>query len=158
VVASGVAAASALSSRTQLIAARDQANAAIDAANSGDPEKAMELFAQAEREFAAADDRLGSVINVPSLAVPVVGSNMHAARELTRVGLELSQAGRQLTEQINSDQLHLVDGRIPLDLVADVAPELDDAARLLVKSKASIDRVPRTYLMGELHDGVDQLR
>lgn len=158
VVASAIAAASAFSTRTKLLAARDRANAAIHAANEGDSARAMTLFAEAERDFAAADDRLGSIVNVPSLIVPVVGSNMHAARELTRVGLELSRAGHDLTEQINSDQLHLVDGRIPLDSVAEVAPELDDAARILARSKKAIDDLPRSYLVGELKDGVHQLR
>ena len=157
VVASAAAAASGLSSRTKLIAARDAANKAVVAATNGDSQRAEELFALAERDFAAADASLGSVVNLPSLVVPVVGSNMHAARELTRVGLNLSRAGQDLTQQINSDDLHLVDGRIPLESVAAIAPQLTNASDLLASSKTAIDGLDRGYLVGEMKDGIRQL-
>jgi UDP-N-acetylmuramyl pentapeptide phosphotransferase/UDP-N-acetylglucosamine-1-phosphate transferase len=158
VLASGVAAASALTSRTRLLAARDAASAAIRAASDGKSAQALVLFARAEREFAAADDRLGSFLNVPSLVIPVVGSNMHAARELTRVGLELSRAGHELTQKINSDELRVVDGRIPLDRVAAIAPDLDDAAEILTESADAVDSIARSYLVSEVRSGINQLR
>ena len=70
---------------------------AITAARNGDSARATQLFDQAERNFAAADDRLGSIVNVPSLVVPVVGSNMHAARELAKVGLALSRSSTSIS-------------------------------------------------------------
>ncbi|MFA5882565.1 MAG: DUF4012 domain-containing protein [Acidimicrobiia bacterium] len=157
VVASVAAAASAFSSRTKLLIARDAANDAIVAATNGDSQRAEELFAVAEREFAAADRSLGSVVNLPSLVVPVVGSNMHAARELTRVGLNLARAGQDLTQQINSDDLHLVDGRVPLESVARIAPQLSNASEILASSKAAIEDLPRGYLVGEMKDGIREL-
>lgn len=158
VVASGIAAVSAIETRTKVLAARDYAEAAITAARDGDSERAVELFTQAEANFTAADDKLGSILNVPSLVVPVVGSNVYAARELTRVGLDLSRAGRQLTQDINADDLRLVDGRVPLASVASIAPQLDDAASLLRASSSKIDGLSRAFLVGELDRGVRDLR
>ncbi len=158
VAASGVAAISALAARGRLLAARSAAESALVAARNGDSARAVELFDQAEAGFRAADARLGSPINVPSLAVPVVGANMHAARRLTRVGTDLSRAGRRLTEQINADDLRLVDGRVPLETVARIAPELDAAAATMAASSAAIDELDRTFLVGPLERGVRELR
>ncbi len=158
IAASAVAAVSALSTRRDILRARDYAQAAITAARNGDSARAVGLFEQAERDFASADDRLGSVVNVPSLVVPVVGSNMHAARELARVGRELSDAGRRLTEDVNADELRLVDGRVPLENVATIAPELDDAAAVLRSSSATIDGINRSFLVSQLDTAVRDLR
>ena len=157
VIASGVAAASALSSRRKLLVARDAATQAIAAANRGDSQRAEQLFAVAERNFAAADQSLGSITNVPSLVVPVVGSNMHAARELTRIGLDLSRAGQDLTRQVNSEGLHLVEGRVPLEKVTAIAPQLASASDLLESSKAAIDDLERGYLVGQMKTGIREL-
>lgn len=157
-LAAVAAAASAYSSRSRILRARDAVNAAIVAARNGEPEQAAALFAEAERDFVAADDRLGSVVNVPSLVVPVLGSNMHAARELARIGVDLSRAGRALTAKINADSMRFVDGRVPLETVAAVTPDLDEAARLLAKSNARLRDVETGYLLDELADGIAELR
>lgn len=158
VVVSAVAAVAAYSSRSRVLAGRDRANAAIAAAREGNPERAAELFAQAERDFAAAHDRLGSLVNAPSLVVPVVGSNLHAARELSRIGVDLSRAGRAIAENVKSDQLRFVNGRVPLENVAVVAPQLESAARVLGSSKDSLNRIRTGYLVGEMKDGITELR
>jgi UDP-N-acetylmuramyl pentapeptide phosphotransferase/UDP-N-acetylglucosamine-1-phosphate transferase len=158
VAATSVAAVSAAAARRDLLDARNAAEAAIVAARGGDSARAVELFGTAETKFRAADTRLGSPLNLPSLAVPVVGSNVHAARRMTEVGIDLSQAGRRLAEQVNADDLRFVDGRVPLETVARIAPELDAAAGVMAASAGAIDALDRTFLVGPLDQGVRDLR
>jgi len=158
VLAAVPAAATAFSSRSDMLAARDNASAAARAARDGDSARAAALFAEAERQFTAARDRLGSVVNVPSLVVPVLGSNVYAARELSRLGVDLSRSGRELAEQVNSDQLRFVNGRVPLENVAAAAPSFDRAARTLEASKADLAAIPTSYLVSQVKDGLRKVR
>lgn len=158
ILAAVPAAATALASRSKMIAARDYASAALSASRDGDADRAAALFTQAEEQFREARDRLGSVVNVPSLVVPVLGSNMHAVRELSRLGVELSRTGRELTQTVRSEQIRFVDGRVPLDTVEIAAPALQKAARILEASEHDIDRLRTPYLIGEVKEAVGELR
>jgi UDP-N-acetylmuramyl pentapeptide phosphotransferase/UDP-N-acetylglucosamine-1-phosphate transferase len=154
-IPAGVAA---YASRSEIDDGRDAAVAALRAARRGNTDQAAALFATAEREFESAHDRLDSPLTAPGLVVPVVGSNLDAARTMAQVGTDLARAGRQLTEQVDPDTLHFVDGRVPLETVATVTPLMEEASAILARSKADLDRVDRAYLVGQVEDGVQKLR
>lgn len=152
------AAGAAFSSRGDMLVARDKATQAVQAARDGDSARAAALFAEAEQEFTSAHDKLGSVATTPSLLVPVLGSNVHAARELSRLGIELSQAGRRLAENVQSDDLRFVDGRVPLENVAAAAPEFALAAQTLQAAEDDLAKIPKGYLVDQIHEGIHEVR
>ena len=158
VVATIPAAAAALASQAKVSSARSTATQAIRAARAGDTTRATSLFARAERDFAAADDRLSSLITAPSLLVPLVGSNVYAAQKLAHTGRELARAGIELSQGVTTEQLRFVDGRVPLDTVATVGPKLAAAARTLRESDRTLRHVRTPYLVGQLRDGLVKLR
>ncbi|MFM8305447.1 MAG: DUF4012 domain-containing protein [Actinomycetota bacterium] len=158
VLAAIPAVAAAFASRTDMVTARDKATLAVQAARDGDSQRATALFAGAEAGFAAAHDRLGSVATVPSLVVPVLGSNVHATRELSRLGVELSQAGRDLAEAVRSDDLRFVDGRVPLERVAAAAPRFDQAAKSLQAGEDDLAGLSTAFLVGPIRDGIREVR
>jgi len=152
------AAGAAFSSRSDMLAARDKATQAVQAARDGDSVRAAALFGAAEQDFTSAHDKLGGVATTPSLLVPVLGSNVHAARELSRLGIELSRAGRRLAENVKSDDLRFVDGRVPLENVAAAAPEFDMAAQTLQAGEDDLARIPKGFLVGQIHQGIHEVR
>lgn len=152
------AAGAAFSSRKDMLVARDKATQAVQAARDGDSARAAALFAEAEQGFADAHDKLGSVATAPSLLVPVLGSNVHAAREVSRLGVELSRSGRRLAENVRSDDLRFVDGRVPLENVAAAAPEFDLAAKTLAAGEADLADIPKAYLVNQIREGIHQVR
>jgi UDP-N-acetylmuramyl pentapeptide phosphotransferase/UDP-N-acetylglucosamine-1-phosphate transferase len=158
VIATIPAAAAGLASESEMSRARFLASEAIRSARAGDTDRAAELFAQAEEGFAAADHRLSGVLTAPSLVVPVVGANVDAARRLARTGRDLAAAGLDLSQGVTTEQLRVVDGRVPLDTVASVEPRLSGAARTLRRSNRTIDRVRPTYLIPKIEQTVVKLR
>jgi UDP-N-acetylmuramyl pentapeptide phosphotransferase/UDP-N-acetylglucosamine-1-phosphate transferase len=151
------AAIAAYSSRDKITAGREAAIAALRAARKGKTDVAAVLFASAERSFQDAYDQLGSPITMPSLVVPVVGSNIDAARSLARIGVDLSRAGRQLADTIDPDALRVVDGRVPLEAVAAAEPQLVEASRVLTSGKRDLDGIDTTFLVADVDEAVRKL-
>lgn len=158
VVAAVPAAAAALASRSDMLAARTKATEAVRAARNGDSQRATALFTEAEAGFSDARDRLAGVATAPSLLIPVLGSNVHAARELSRLGVELSRAGRELAEAVRSDDLRFVDGRVPLERVAAAAPRFDRAAKSLRAGEDDLADIPTQFLVGPIRTGIEDVR
>lgn len=158
VVASIPAGIAAFASRNDIVDGRKAAAAALRAARQGRSDEAAALFATAEREFSSAYDRLASPVTAPSLVIPFVGSNVDAARTVARVGADLSRAGRLLAAEVDPDSLHFVDGRVPLETVAQVTPLIDEASRVLEASREQLAGVDRAYLVGQVDEGVRKLR
>src|SRR4051794_34778343 len=151
------AAGAAYSSRKDMLAARDKATQAVEAARDGDSTRAAALFAEAEQGFSSAHDKLGSVGTLPSLLVPVLGSNVHAARELSRLGVDLSRSGRRLAENVKSDDLRFVNGRVPLENVAAAAPEFAIAAHTLQSGEDDLANIPKGFLVGQIREGIHEV-
>jgi hypothetical protein len=147
----------AVRARDKVDVGRDLARDALRAARRGEPQRAARLFAQAERVFRDVRDMVDSPLTLPALAVPVLGPNVHAARELAAIGTDLAHAGGTLTGSIDPEKLRIVDGRVPLEEVALVAPKLDDAARLLTKSRERLRDIDSGFLLAQVSDGIDKI-
>jgi UDP-N-acetylmuramyl pentapeptide phosphotransferase/UDP-N-acetylglucosamine-1-phosphate transferase len=158
IVASIPAGLAAIRVRTKVEAGRDFARSALRAARNGEPQRAAELFARAEEVFEEIKDLVDSPIVLPSLALPLVGPNVQAARQLADIGNDLAHAGRTLTESVDPEKLRVIDGRVPLEEVEVVAPKLDEAARLLARSRERLRDVDSGFLLEPVREGIDKIR
>jgi UDP-N-acetylmuramyl pentapeptide phosphotransferase/UDP-N-acetylglucosamine-1-phosphate transferase len=146
-----------IQARDLLTDGRSAANRAVNAARRGQPDVAAQRFAQAARDFGEANDKLGSPLLTPGLVVPVLGSNLHAARELSSAGLDLARAGEQLTAPVDPEKLRLRGGRIDLAEVERITPSLEEAAVLLSRTAERVDDLNTAFLIEPVRDAIDEV-
>jgi len=146
-----------IEARDSLEDGRRLAERAISAARDGEPDLAAERFAAAAEAFADASDRLHSPTVLGGLVVPVFGSNLHAARELSDAGLDLARAGEQLTGPVDPDKLRVRDGTIDLAEVRRITPSLEEAASLVAATEERVSDLPTGFLLPEVREAVDDV-
>ena len=64
----------------------------------------------------------------PASRVPFLASNVRAARTLADIGTDLANAGESLTAAVDPDALEVVDGRLPVEEVRKITPQLEHGA------------------------------
>jgi UDP-N-acetylmuramyl pentapeptide phosphotransferase/UDP-N-acetylglucosamine-1-phosphate transferase len=136
---------------------RDAAVRGLDAAREGDALTARYEFRRAALAFEDAHDQLSSPLVAGSLAVPGLAPNVRAARELAAIGGDLARTGEEVTAAVEPDRLEVVEGRIPLDEVQRIQPELADGARALDDALARVRDLDSPYLVPMVDDAVDRL-
>jgi hypothetical protein len=137
---------------------KDSAVRGLNAARDGDTITAQGAFDTAAREFRAAADKLGSPTVTPSLGVPFVAANVHAARTLAEIGTDLATTGESLAVAINPDSLDVIDGRLPIEEVAKIRPKLAAGAGALEDALVRVQGVrDDAYVVGPVHDAVVKL-
>jgi UDP-N-acetylmuramyl pentapeptide phosphotransferase/UDP-N-acetylglucosamine-1-phosphate transferase len=153
-VASVPAVVAALQARRAVDNARVLVEQALDAARAGDATTARTRFAQAAEEFEDARRKLDNPVVSMGLAIPVVGPNVRAARDVARVGVDLSRSGEQTAANVDPDRLRVVDGTVPLAEVQRVTPELERGAHQLERAVRRLDRIDHTFLLPPVRDGL----
>lgn len=143
-----------IEARTELEAGRESAEAAVSVARRGRPARAAVLFRQADASFSDARDRLHSPLVTPALAVPVLGSNVHAARELSATGVDLARAGVRLSEPVDPERLRVRGGTVNIEEVRRITPSLGDAADILDATLGRIDALSTTFLVAPVRDAL----
>lgn len=136
---------------------RTAATRALAAAREGDDANAELGFRQAAAAFEEAHDKLTSPTQVGGLAVPGLAPNVQAARALADIGQELARAGERVTAAVDPERLEVIDGRLPLEEVRRVAPELDRGARTLDRAVEQLRAIDRLYLASIVGDALDDL-
>jgi UDP-N-acetylmuramyl pentapeptide phosphotransferase/UDP-N-acetylglucosamine-1-phosphate transferase len=137
---------------------REEATRALNAARDGDTITARVAFAQAAKSFADARDKLESPLTSSGLGLPFLASNVRAAQTLADIGTDLAEAGTSLTTAVDPDALTVVDGRLPVQEVRRITPELDRGAAVLSDALARLNDI-RTdpYLVGPVQDAVEKV-
>jgi Protein of unknown function (DUF4012) len=137
---------------------RDNATHGLSAARDGDTAAALTKFRSAADEFGRARDRLDSPLVAGSLAVPVLASNVRAARALADIGTDLANAGTSLTAAVDPDELTVLSGRLPLEAVAKVTPQLEAGTTALTRALGRLESVrDDPNLVGPVRDAVDKV-
>jgi hypothetical protein len=129
----------------------------IDAARRGDAKTAQARFAAAGNAFDDVRDSLDSPLVSPSLALPVVGANVHATRELASIGSDLARTGERTAARVDPDRLQVVDGTVPLDEVRRVTPDFERAARQLDRSVRRLDSIDDAFLVSPVGKAVSKV-
>ncbi|HEY8215802.1 MAG TPA: DUF4012 domain-containing protein, partial [Acidimicrobiia bacterium] len=133
------------------------AERALAAARRGDAEAADRAFRDAEKRFRAAQSRLDGIEVSLGLAVPLLGPNLDAARELVAVGSDLARVGRHLTTTADPDQLRIVNSTVNLDELARLRPEFERTARVLTSAQERMDAIDTTFLISPIEDAIDKV-
>src|SRR5262249_54376189 len=124
----------------------------------GDTISARGDFNQAARAFSRARDDLDSPTLSGSLAVPYAASNVRAARALAEIGADLSNAGESVALAVDPDTLSVVDGRLPIETIARVAPTPPGGSAVLTRSLSRIDEIrAEPSLAAPVRDAIDRL-
>ncbi len=129
---------------------------ALAAARQGQVEASGAAFDQAEAAFASAAGRLDGPLVSLGLAVPVLGPNLSAARTLSALGVELAATGTTVATVAPSD-LRVAGGKVPVEEIRRLAPELAEAAGVLRDAVTTTDGIPRAFLLPAVRDGVADL-
>ncbi len=133
------------------------ANRALDAFQAGDSEASAELFRQASVFLATAESRLDGPLVSLGLIVPGLASNLHASRTLVSVGTTLAVAGIDLAEVADIDLAATEGGRLPLDRLKRLTPELGDAVAVVEQAQHDMGRLRENFLVPPLADAVREL-
>ncbi|MEY2398576.1 MAG: hypothetical protein QOJ00_1750 [Actinomycetota bacterium] len=158
VIGAAAAGVALLAARRPLRDGADTATAALNAGRDGDYERASALFADAQRSFSIGRKRLAGPIPALGLLVPVVSSNMRAARLLADVGGELSTSGRTVSRQVRPERLRMQGGAVNLAEIERVAPALRNAADVMARSNRRITAARLPYLVTPVRNAVSTLR
>lgn len=135
-----------LSIRTEAEAGRIAVSQGRRALASGDLDKALERFREAQTRFATSHDRASSGPGAVLAALPVVGRSFDVAEGISQAGGTLAGAAIELTESIAAlpnglGSLAPAGGRLPIESLTDLADEVGAAARA---SRAALEMVRAT--------------
>jgi hypothetical protein len=136
---------------------RDAASRALSAARDGDEATAEAEFRRASAAFENAHETLDAWTRAGAVAVPGLAQNFRAARTLADIGLDLARAGEQVTLAVEPGSLEVIDGRLPLETVQAVTPELEASAATLEDAVARMRAIDDPYLIAPVRDAIDDI-
>ena len=157
VVAVLAAGLSAMSVRSDITRASQQARQAVDVLNTGDYQQAAVLFADASQAFESVDRRLGGPLGQMALLVPGVAQNVSAGADLAAAASSATDDVATALGQVDPDSLRVVDGAIDVDAIRAVEQPLTDVQDSLTELRQVTDDVQSPWLVGRLQDELAEL-
>ena len=155
-IAGGVAAASAIGPLRRGLSA---ATATIDATQSVDLQTTADSLSEAGRDFAEARRSLEAWWAFPARVVPMVGQHWQVLRAAAVSGDELAGAGQRALGAPALSDVHITDGRVPLEQLAAIEPPVADVAARATAARGRLDDARSAWLVPPLADKLDtQLR
>ena len=118
---------------------REEATTGLSTARDGDTPGALDNFERAADAFEDARGKLTVTRTAGGLAVPFVAGNVRAARDLADLGTDLTHAATRLARAANADELDVVDGRVPIETVRKLTPELESSAAAVTDALTRLD-------------------
>jgi hypothetical protein len=148
--------------RNDLQAGRAALQRAADAVADRDLQGSVDALATAHASLQRGARRLDSVAVWPARAVPVVGRNVAAARDLAIAGADASRAGGDLLAEVAAlpDGLATFaprDGRLPVDPLGRMRQPLASAQRAVADARARAADTPSRGLVAPLSTARDRL-
>lgn len=157
VIALGGVALAANSARPDVSTGAATARSGIDLLSEGDYQAAAALFDDAAQSFAAADDRIGGPLAMPSRMVPGVAQNVSAGSTLASAASSALERAASSLRAIDPDALRLRGGAIDLEAIAAVGEPLEVVSGALDELRAAIDEVRSPWLVGRLDEELSEL-
>ena len=148
----------AVSARSGMHRGLQHAERGLDAAESGDQERAADELDQSTAGFDQARHRLGAPWAWPARVVPVLGHYAAAGTLAADAGHDVAAAGASAARQVPYDQLSPKDGKVDLDLLRSVGPPVDAAATELEQAARQVEALDTTWLIPPLTHRLDGLR
>lgn len=133
----------ALEGRADLDRGVDLGERGLDALRVGDSEAAADLLERSADAFASAHADLTSPLAQPARAIPLVGQQATASREIAIAGREIAEAAEVAATQVDVGNLAITDATVDLRSLATMeqpAAEALDRLRVADERVAAIDR------------------
>ncbi len=145
----------ALQARAALDDAVTTSQDALEALRSGEQERAGQLFAQAEAEFADAGSALTAPWALPARIVPVAGHQAAAATVVAEQGEALAASASETATTAPYATLRAVDGGVDLAVVRSFQEPVAAAAAQLDASLGELQSVQSDWLLPQLAEPLD---
>jgi UDP-GlcNAc:undecaprenyl-phosphate/decaprenyl-phosphate GlcNAc-1-phosphate transferase len=128
--------------------------AALDALERGDAETTAALFESAQSSLGVARARLsGPLVSLGSV-VPVVSSNLRAARTLSSIGEDLAREGQLLASTYTASAVRVSGGAVPVEEIRALSPLLDRTRALVTRSRERLRGLDRGLVAPPLLEAV----
>jgi hypothetical protein len=148
---------SALSVRSDISRANDQARRAVDVLNTGDYEQAAALFGDASRAFASVDRGLGGALGIPSQLLPGVAQNVNAGADLAEAAALGTADAADALQSIDASTLQVVNGAIDLEAISAVEAPLLQVQDALADLRVASESVRSPWLVAPVQDALVEL-
>ncbi|WP_370328363.1 DUF4012 domain-containing protein [Euzebya sp.] len=159
--------------RDDLTAARDELAGVFTAIDEGELSEAARRLRVAQDTFASVESRVSSPLVLPARWVPGLGDDLDAVERVAAAAESVTAAGVQVTDAVDVDgggsgALTPVDGRVPVDAIADlgrtlvdarerIAAALDDVAAIAPEGLHPSIVDARDTFVREVADAADQI-
>jgi len=152
-IAGGVAAASSVGPLRRGMSA---ATSAIEATQTTDDlGVTASALADAGRDFADARRWLEAWWALPARAVPVVAQHWRVLHAAALTGTQLTDAGQRALSAPALSDVHIVDGRVPLEQLVDIHPTVTEVAERATAARRRLDGARSTWLVPPMADRLD---
>lgn len=142
----------AVSVRSTIEAAIDDARAGLDAIQDANQALAVELFGKSEQQFDRAATRLSGPLSWGGRAVPLVAQHVRALETASRQGSRLVTTAAETSASAEVDQLRGSNGAIDLALVHQVNTDLAQARTALADAMGSVSEADSRWLIPALRN------
>ena len=109
----------------------------------------------AGRDFGEARDSLGAWWALPARVVPVVAQHWRVLHSAALTGTELTNAGQRALSAPALTDVHIVDGRVPLEQLAQIEAPVADVAARATAARQRLDGARSTWLVPPLAEKLD---
>jgi hypothetical protein len=131
------------------------ATATIDATQSVELETTAAGLSQAGEDFAEARRALEAWWALPARVVPVVSQHWRVLQAAAVTGDQLAEAGHRALNAPALADVHITDGRVPLEQLAAIEPPVADVAARATEARRRLDDARSTWLVPQLSDELD---
>ena len=136
---------------------REEATTGLSTARDGDTPGALDNFERAADAFEEARGKLTVARTAGGLAVPFVAGNVRAAARARRPRHGPDPRGHTTRGAANADELNVVDGRVPIETVRKLTPELESSAAAVTDALTRLDDLrDEPYLLAPVRRAVNR--
>lgn len=131
---------------SDLSGGQEAMQAGIEALRSADTEGARAKLSTARASFTRADQALRSPVVAPFLVLPVIGQHVELGQDLARAASELATRSQAVVEDGNVSVLAPTQGRIDLDAVRAITPDVEAASRSVASTRQLVEETGDVWL------------
>ncbi len=144
--------------RPSLEAGVTSATRGAEQARQLDSPAAATSMRSAASAFQRAHGRVRSPLGRAGTLVPLVGQQVRAIDVASASGADLGRAAAGLAEAVDQDTLRLVDGRVPLEKLAEAQPKAAQAATAIASARRDLAGQRSPWLLPQLTIRIDRVQ
>lgn len=147
VVGVGAVVAFGLTNATDVRAAVDDTQRAVNGANDADTAAVQQRFDTAASSFADLSAASDQWWYVPARSVPIVGPNFNLARTALAAGADLNETAATLSTSVDQQQLRRPDGGIDLAVLASLEAPAQSGATTIAGARTDLDAASSPWVL-----------